>query len=93
MTNQTSSNLDKPVLNVLAIIIASGILNTLYIKGGAVPEDAGMAALFLNWIPVFMGLFTLVIYLISRLMTKKRNWIITAIGMGMSLLLVLRGIM
>lgn len=52
-----------------------------------------MAALFLNWIPIFIGLFTLVIYLIAQLMTKKRNWILTAIGMGLSLLWVLRAIM
>ncbi|GEM_PF-2534555 len=93
MTNQTSTNLDKPLWNVLTIIVASIILNTFYIKRGGVPDDAGMAALVLNWVPIFMGLFTIVIYLISRLMTKKRNWIITVLGMVLTLILVLSAIL
>ncbi len=58
MTNQTSTNLDNPLLNVLAIVISSVILNMFYIKGGGVPEDAGMAAFFLNLLDYLPSLFT-----------------------------------
>lgn len=46
------------------ILGISIILNTFYLKGEAVPDDAGMAALFLNWIPFFIGLMTIILIFI-----------------------------
>jgi len=65
----------------------------IYIKGGGVPDNVGMAALFLNWIPILIGIVTIIFYLISRLMTKNRNWIVTVLGMGLNLIFVLMAIL
>ena len=71
--------LNSPFWNVLAIIIITGICFFFYIKA-PILENAGMAAIFLNWVPILLGIFTIIIYFLSRIFTKNKNWIISLLG-------------
>lgn len=88
MTASTTTNLDQPKKNVLAIILSAIILWGIYLNSPAL-ENAGMAAIFLNWLPLIIGIATLLLYGLSRFITKKRNWILTALGIGFNLLYVI----
>ncbi|MEM1120005.1 MAG: hypothetical protein AAGJ18_06115 [Bacteroidota bacterium] len=69
------------------------ILFSLLLWGGYINAEAlintGMAVIILLWIPLMIGLFTLILYLLSRLVTKRRNWWITIFGMGLNLIYVI----
>jgi len=88
MKEPVTSKLDRPALNVLVIFLFSLVLWGIYINAKTL-ENTGMAAIILLWIPLVIGLFTLVLYLLSRLVTKKRNWWITVFGMGLNLIYVI----
>lgn len=88
MTASTISKLDQPRLNILAIILSSGVLWGIYINADIL-ENTGMAALILNWVPLIIGIVTMAFYGLSRLMTKKRNWIVSGIGIGLNLIVVI----
>jgi len=81
------SKLDQPKLNFLAIAISSIAMWGIYINADVL-KDAGMAAIILNWVPLIMGVVTMIIYGLSRFITKKRNWIISALGIGFTLIYV-----
>jgi len=72
------NKLNNVKLNILLIFIFEII--GCAIAFSANYSGAGMAAIIIKWIPAIIGLGTIVIYLISRLITKKYNWIITIIG-------------
>ena len=65
--------------NVLGTILISIICFYLYHQSG-VMDNAGMAAIILNWIPFMVGIFTLMIYFITRAIKKEYAWIITLLG-------------
>lgn len=69
---------NNPKNNIIAIIIVEII--TLSISFTADYSNAGLIAAFLKWIPALIGVTTLLIYFVSRLFTKKYNWIISIIG-------------
>jgi len=52
-------------------------------------EGIGMAALFLNWLPLAIGVITLIFYLITRLITEKYGWILTLLGASINVFLVI----
>ena len=70
--------LNNPNYNIVAVIIAEII--GCAIAFSADYSGAGMAAIILKWIPAIIGIATLFIYFISRLFTKKYNWVISIIG-------------
>lgn len=72
------SYLNNPKNNIITIIIIEII--TLSISFTADYSGAGMIAALLKWIPAIIGIATLILYLVSRLFTKKYNWIISIIG-------------
>lgn len=70
--------LDNSKFNIIAIFIFETI--GCAISFSADYSGAGMAAILIKWIPAFIGLLTIIIYVISKLITKKYNWIITIFG-------------
>ena len=88
MPVSTTSKLDMPKMNILVILLSSVILWGIYINSDVL-DSVGMAALILNWVPLIIGLVTMVFYGLSRLMTRKRNWIISVIGIILNLVFVL----
>jgi len=72
------SPVNNPKHNIIAIIIVEII--TLSITFTIDFSGAGMVAIILKWIPALIGITTLLLYFVSRLFTKKYNWIISIIG-------------
>lgn len=72
------SMLNNPKNNIIAVIIVEII--TLSISFSADYSGAGMIAVILKWIPALIGITTLILYFVSRLLIKKYNWIVTIIG-------------
>ena len=70
--------LNTPKNNIISIIIIEII--TLSISFTVDYSGTGMAAIILKWVPALIGITTLLLYFISRLFTKKYNWIISLIG-------------
>ena len=71
--------LDNPKNNIIAIIIVEII--TLSITFSADFSDAGpLASVVLKWIPGIIGVTTLLLYFVSRLIIKKYNWCISLLG-------------
>ena len=90
MKEKTKANfiLDKPWMNIIGVFLIAGLLWIPYIKS-EVLASAGMAAIILNWMPFLIAIVTIIFYLISRLFTRKRNWIISLLGTIMNIIFVL----
>ncbi|WP_375242474.1 hypothetical protein [Lacinutrix sp.] len=72
-------HLDNPKNNIIAIIIVEII--TLSITFSADFSDAGpLVSVVLKWIPGIIGVTTLLLYFVSRLIIKKYNWCISLLG-------------
>jgi len=71
--------LQKPWFNMVLTIAITLVCMVIYINSGVL-DGAGMAALILNWVPVFFGLVAIIMYWIVRIFSKKRSWIVTIIG-------------
>ena len=74
-----NKTLDNPWNNVLLIIISVVIL-TIFTMSAPNIHKAGLGGLANLFFPTIFGVFTLLIYFISRLFFKAWNWIITIIG-------------
>ncbi|WP_034059076.1 hypothetical protein [Lacinutrix jangbogonensis] len=72
------THLNNPKNNIIAIIIVEII--TLSISFTADYSGAGMVEVILKWVPALIGITTLLLYFVSRLFTKKYNWIISLLG-------------
>ncbi|OIQ23972.1 hypothetical protein [Lacinutrix sp. MedPE-SW] len=70
--------LNNPKHNIIAIIITEII--TLTITFTANYNYTGIEGVLVKWTPAFIGLFTLIIYFISRFIFKKYNWLISLAG-------------
>lgn len=73
-----TKKLNDPKFNILIIFVVEII--TCSISFSANYSGAGMSAIIIKWIPGLIGLTTILFYVISRLVTKKYNWIISLIG-------------
>lgn len=73
-----NTKLNNPKLNIIAIIVVEFI--TCSITFTADYTGAGMASIILKWVPAIIGIITLIIYLVSRFISKKYNWIVSLIG-------------
>ncbi len=73
--------------NVLFIIISTAICFYLY-RASGVLDGIGISAIFLNWLPLFIGIITLGFYLLTRLITEKYGWILTVLGVFINMFLV-----
>jgi hypothetical protein len=75
-------HLDNPKNNIIAIIIAEIV--TLSISFSADYSGVeGIASVILKWVPAVVGITTLLLYFVSRLFTKKYNWLISIAGIIM----------
>ncbi|MEM8523843.1 MAG: hypothetical protein AAGG68_04325 [Bacteroidota bacterium] len=74
--------------NVLLILAIAVLCFFLYHQSGIL-EDAGMAAIILNWFPLIIGLGTLLFYFIGTALFKKYAWIITALGCLLNIMIVI----
>lgn len=72
-------NLQNRNYNLIFILLFSAISFLVYHQSGAL-DNAGMAALILNWLPLIFGLFSLILFFIIRLFSKKYAWIGTLAG-------------
>jgi len=80
--------LHHKLYNVLFIIVTTIICFYLYHASGVL-DGVGMAALFLNWLPIMIGIITLIFYLITRLITEKYGWILSLLGALINVFLVI----
>jgi len=69
-------------------ILISIVCFVLYHKSGIL-DNAGMAAIFLNWLPIIIGLMTIAIYFIANAISRKHAWIVTLLGNLFNLIIVL----
>jgi len=71
--------LNNPKNNIIAIIIVEIITLSISFTVNYSGADA-LVAVVLKWVPALIGVTTLLLYFVSRLFTKKYNWIISIIG-------------
>ncbi len=79
--------LQNKLYNVLFILVSTILCLYLYHASGVL-DGIGMAAMLLNWLPLFIGLITLGFYLLTRLITEKYGWILTVLGVFINVFLV-----
>lgn len=70
--------LNNPQYNIIAVIIVEII--TCSISFSANFSDGSLKTTLIKWTPALIGISTLMIYLVSRLLFKKLNWLITLLG-------------
>jgi len=63
------------IITIIVSILCFGILH----KSNAL-ENVGMAAIFLNWLPLIIGIFTIILYFITNLISEKYSWLIIILG-------------
>ncbi len=77
--NKVIRFLNRPSKNVMIILIFA-LISWLIAMSAEIPDSVGHGG-FLNltysW---FVGIFTIVIYFLSRIFSKKFNWILTLLG-------------
>lgn len=74
--------------NVFITVFITIACFILYHKSGVL-DNAGMAAIILNWLPIIIGLVTIVIYFIINVISSKYSWIVMLLGNLFNLVLVL----
>lgn len=75
--------------NVIATTLVSIVCFALLHTSGAL-DTAGMAAIILNWLPLIIGLATIIMYLMANAITKKNAWMVTLLGNLLNLVVVIR---
>lgn len=88
MSRLNNNKRDNIWWNIGTMVIVFALYTILYTYSDVV-QDAGMAAIILMWIPAGIGLFTLVVYLVSKMFFKKNNWIISLIGILIGLIVTI----
>lgn len=71
--------LNRPKWNILAILIVI-VIGTLFMVSTDYSDSEGIALLVVVWLPFMLGMGTLILYGLSRLVFKKYNWFITLLG-------------
>ncbi len=79
--------LHHKLYNVVFIVVTTIVCFYLYHASGVL-EGVGMAALVLNWLPLMIGIVTLVFYLITRSITEKYGWVLSLLGALINVFLV-----
>lgn len=79
-------------INILGTMAVSLVCFFLLHQSGAL-EGAGMAALFLNWLPLIIGAGTLICYLIWNAIAPKYSWIAALLGNAFNILILIRAMM
>lgn len=77
--------LNSPKWNLFGIVILT-ILSTAILWTSDL-GGVGMGWLIIMYLPVAIGIVTYLVYLLSRIFTKRYNWTISIIGMAFSLFL------
>tara|TARA_R110001632_G_scaffold11078_3_gene40324 strand:+ start:603 stop:875 length:273 start_codon:yes stop_codon:yes gene_type:complete len=70
---------NRPKWNILAILIVI-VIGTLFMVSTDYSDSEGIALLVVVWLPFMLGMGTLILYGLSRLVFKKYNWFITLLG-------------
>lgn len=79
MKKKLLKNTDKIKVNViftLVIMVISFIIGQL----PDLPDSIGFGGFIPIFTPPFIAVFTLVIYFVTRIFTKKINWVVTLFG-------------
>lgn len=76
MNQQT---LNRPKWNILTIVVVV-IIGTILTVNSEFNDSEGKAMFVVVWLPLMLGIATLILYGLSRLLTKKYNWFITLLG-------------
>lgn len=76
------------VYNTLVTVIISVLCFFLFLQS-SVLNDLGMVAMVLKWLPVAIGVVTLMAYLFTRLCNVNWGWKMTVLGAVINILLVL----
>lgn len=71
--------LDNPWINIGSLLSAI-IIFTIFTMSAPDLDKAGLGGLANLFFPGFFGIMTILIYLVSRIFTRKYNWIISIIG-------------
>jgi len=80
-------NLQNKKYNLIFIILFSLLSFYLYHKSDAL-DNAGMAAIILNWLPLVFGLMSMILFFVIRIFSNKYAWVGTLIGVMLNVLLV-----
>lgn len=84
----TMKYLQSSLYNTLFTILVSTIAFILYHQSGAL-ENAGMAAMLLNWLPIAIGLVTIMGYFFAKVCKASWSWKISILGAFFNILLVI----
>lgn len=71
--------LNSPKWNI-RLLAAVVLISTLLILATDTAGDKVKVTLVVTWLPLLLGLATLLLYRLSRVLFKKYNWIITLLG-------------
>jgi hypothetical protein len=75
----TQQVLNRPKWNILAMLVIV-VIGSLLMVNSEFDGPDGMALLVVVWLPLLLGIGTLILFGLSRLLFKKYNWIITLLG-------------
>ena len=75
------------VYNTLVTVIISLLCFLLFLQS-SVLDDMGMAAKILKWLPVAIGVVTLMTYFFTKLCNVNWGWKMTVLGSLINILLV-----
>ena len=76
------------VYNTLVTVTISVLCFFLYLQSGVL-ENIGLAAKILKWLPIAIGLLTLMTYFFTRLCSVNWGWKMTVLGSLINILLIL----
>lgn len=85
---KTSQYLQKNSYNILATIIITLICHFLYHLSGVL-DDTVVAAKLLKWLPIAIGVVTIMTYYFAKLCNVNWAWKMTVLGAFINILLVL----
>lgn len=74
--------------NTMATLLISSLCYFLYLQSGVL-DNARMAADILKWLPIAIGVVTLMTYFFTRLCNVNWGWKMTVLGALLNMLLVL----
>lgn len=74
--------------NTIVTVFISSLCYFLYLQSGVL-TDLGMAANILKWLPIAIGVVTLMTYFFTRLCSVNWGWKMTVLGNLINILLVI----
>ena len=78
--------------NTLATVLISTLCYFLFLQSGVL-ENMAMAAMILKWLPVAIGVVTIMTYFFTRICNVNWGWKMTIVGAFLNILLVLAALL